>query len=113
MRRRGCRRGTRKMESSVIAFFPFLRSLCSDLEVGGLYDSGSRWTDVPCEETLVGDMRERSNGQGSPDIAVPAKFDQFFICGFISVAVPRRGGEWWGGGGGGGGCGLSNLSLPT
>ena len=62
-----------------------------NLEDGGLYDSGDRWTDVPCGERLVGEMKERSRGQGSPDIAVPAEFDQFFICGLMSVAVQVMG----------------------
>ena len=73
----------------VLSFF--FRSLYSDLEDGGLYDSGDRWTDVPYREMLVGEMKERSRGQGSPDIAVPAEFDQFFICGLMSVAVPVMG----------------------
>ena len=47
--------------------------------------------DVPCGEMLVGEMKERSRGQGSPDIAVPAEFDQFFICGLMSVAVQVNG----------------------
>lgn len=70
----------------VQSFFSFSSSV-RDLEDGGLYDSGGRWMDVPYGEMLVRDLRERSRGQGSPDIAVPAKLDQFFICDFMLVLL--------------------------
>ncbi len=92
MRRRGCRRGTRTTLRCVGVLLSAILGFCVALLVppGGLEERASI-----VDGRTLGQVRKRTvdrMGVGellSPDVAVPAEFDQLFVCGLL-LAVGGR-----------------------